>query len=278
MPDSPIPAQNGSLLDEYENELLSPKPIGTLSAPSAPLIPADAVPRLRWEIEARLQPASREEAVKGVAMLFGSFKIGDVVESAQAYTAAMVQEIGEFPPDILLGAIRQARRSLKWLPSIAEMVQICEELMAPRRAQLRALDRIEKEYEHRRIEDEKKAARQQNFAGQEAALEQKLVEHLGQDAPLPGDHATAFVAFQWIFGITSREFRIWCNAIDHAEHWIGRATRYMGIVGKGIELNRDRKIGTGQLYELVILAGEHESEARQWVSAVIAGEVEFAAI
>src|SRR6185437_15544952 len=78
------------------------------------LIPLDHLSMLDEVIEASLKPAARADLAKAVAVLSASFKVGDVLERA----------------------IIQARRTIKWLPSIAEMIAICNELFDERRSQL----------------------------------------------------------------------------------------------------------------------------------------------
>jgi hypothetical protein len=106
-------------------------------------IPADDLPLLRRALVARLQPAARVNVATAVMVLAGSFKLGSSVEDPEIFVSGMIEELAEYPVDILEAAVRSARRSLKSLPSIAEMVAIAEALVAERRAQLVALERIE---------------------------------------------------------------------------------------------------------------------------------------
>jgi hypothetical protein len=76
-------------------------------------------------------------------VLAGSFKLGSSVEDPEIFVSGMIEELAGYPADILETAIRHARRTLRCLPAIAEMVKICEDLVSDRRRQLAALERIE---------------------------------------------------------------------------------------------------------------------------------------
>jgi hypothetical protein len=106
-------------------------------------IAADDLPLLRRVLVARLQPAARVDVAAAVMVLAGSFKLGSHIEDPEIFVSGMIEELSAYPADILEAAVRGARRSLKALPSIAEMVALCEGLVEERRAQLAALERIE---------------------------------------------------------------------------------------------------------------------------------------
>jgi hypothetical protein len=105
--------------------------------------------------------------------LFGSFKVAGVVLDPDAFTAAMNAELAEFPVDVLQDAVRHARRTLKWLPSIAEMIEICKEVGFPRRDQLNIAKQMERE--HRRRAE--LAAEREERARKNAELEARMPEY-----------------------------------------------------------------------------------------------------
>jgi hypothetical protein len=106
------------------------------------VVPDEDLALLRRALVARLQPASRVDVAAAVMVLAGSFKLGSAVEDPEVFVSGMIEELSEYPADILEAAVRGARRALKTLPSIAEMVALCEALIAERRAQLETLKRI----------------------------------------------------------------------------------------------------------------------------------------
>jgi hypothetical protein len=115
----------------------------------AKLVPKDELPSLVAEIEQRLAPAKPADVAKAVAMLFASFKVGDVLQDPKVFGQLMREELAEFPADVLEEGVRHARRTLKWLPSIAEMIEICAEIRAPLRQPLSVVQLMEKEYQRR---------------------------------------------------------------------------------------------------------------------------------
>jgi hypothetical protein len=106
-------------------------------------IPGDDLPLLRRALVAQLQPATRVDVAAAVMVLAGSFKLGSQIEDPEIFVSGLIDELSEYPADVLEAAVRSARRSLKSLPSIAEMVALCEAFVAERRVQLAALERVE---------------------------------------------------------------------------------------------------------------------------------------
>ena len=133
-----------ALLERYGRLLADPDGIGTHSA----LVPAEDVALLQRELRASLRPAMPHECARAAAALIGSF--AGNAEGLAVFSSAMTEELAEYPPDVLHAAIRRARRRSRSLPSIAEMIELCEEEIEPRRRQLRALERMAAEHEHRR--------------------------------------------------------------------------------------------------------------------------------
>jgi hypothetical protein len=114
-----------------------------IDAGAPPSIPAAELAALRRAVSARLAPAARVDVATAVMVLAGSFKLGSAVEDPEIFVSGMIEELSDYPVDILEAAVRSARRTLRLLPAIADMVEICESLVAERRMQLRALERIE---------------------------------------------------------------------------------------------------------------------------------------
>jgi hypothetical protein len=117
------------------------------------LIPLDDLPALRGLIEASLRPASWDEVGKATAVLLGSFKIGaDLLEHRPTFALAMKAELARYPADILDQTIKRARRDPKFrfVPSIGEMVEICDKLLGERRELLGGVNWMEQEHRRRR--------------------------------------------------------------------------------------------------------------------------------
>jgi len=135
-----------TLMERFAPFLSDPRLVGPQSA----LVPAEHLPALARELRAGLEPASPQQAREAVALLLGSFRLADLVEDRRVFQAAMAEELGEYPLDALHAAIRRARRRCRLLPSIAEMVALCEDEVRPRREQLVCVERMAAEHARRR--------------------------------------------------------------------------------------------------------------------------------
>jgi len=119
------------------------------------LIAPDHLSMLRESIDASLKPAPLADIRKAVAVLVASFKIPSNLEDPPMFTRLMINDLAIYPADILDEAIRRARRMFKWLPSIAEMVEICDQLIGERRSWLRTADQMMEEHHRRREKAER---------------------------------------------------------------------------------------------------------------------------
>jgi hypothetical protein len=103
--------------------------------------PRAQLPALKRQIAASLEPAKPERARKVVAMLIGQFKSSErVLNNPEIFVAGMNEEMARYPEDVLNEAIKIARRKFKFVPAIAEMIEICDELMKERRDAARYLE------------------------------------------------------------------------------------------------------------------------------------------
>jgi hypothetical protein len=107
----------------------------------------DELPALKDLIARALKPIEPLRCKKCVSYLFTQIpKMPATMndpESASAFAAGMVEEMCIFPEDAIDEAIRRARRKYKFMPSIAEMVELIEGIMKPRRRAKRDLaDRL----------------------------------------------------------------------------------------------------------------------------------------
>jgi hypothetical protein len=102
-------------------------------------------PTPKREIEVSLRPATPCEINVFIAALQSWIKKSPAIEDPKAFWQAMREDVAKYPIDVLMDAAKQARglRGFNWTPSIKEMVELCEHLMEPRRAELRAIHRAE---------------------------------------------------------------------------------------------------------------------------------------
>jgi hypothetical protein len=129
------------------------------------VIPID--PKKR--IEASLQPAELSEAQAAVAMLAKALPIMPSIQDPPAFKAIMAKRLASYPADVLMAAVNQAIDDFKEMPSIHEMIQLCERLIGPRRAAQRDL----------RVRE----AREQEAAERRRRFRERLASAIGDEAP-----------------------------------------------------------------------------------------------
>src|SRR5207237_5603318 len=98
------------------------------------------------------------------------------IEYSDKLGDARANNLAEYPAYNLKEAIRHARRTLDWFPSIKEMIAICDQLIEPRREQRRVVTWMI--HEHQRHGDE--ADRSQREAEAEARREAERGAQLGR--------------------------------------------------------------------------------------------------
>jgi hypothetical protein len=200
-------------------------------------------------IEDALAPASRNDTKKVLAVFSASFKWApDVVEDRDAYIIAMAEELRSYPFAVLMEAIQEARRTLKWIPSIAEMVQLAEKRRRPLQNALRRLDHMPSE--HRRAEEALAAAEKQ---AAEAAEEYGRIERefIAQFGPLPpGDIRSAWFAMSVLLRC-EREREAWEVAIHAGESWSREAAKFMAVIGYLVMAVRQKLLHPGELEDVI---------------------------
>jgi hypothetical protein len=112
------------------------------------VIPFDQEKRL----ETSLRPASPSEVQTAVSVLAKAIPIMPSIQDPLAFKGIMAEFLAQYPADVLIEAVDQAIRQFNHMPSIHEMVAICEQLMEPRRKQLsehRCREQEKAEWQHR---------------------------------------------------------------------------------------------------------------------------------
>src|SRR5580704_14242061 len=124
------------------------------------VVPLQQRPTTKREIEVSLRPATPCEIDVFIAALQSWIKKSPAIEDPKAFWQAMREEVAKYPIDVLMESAKQARglRGFSWTPSIKEMVELCERLMEPRRAELRAIHRAESDRRAREQEAVERAA------------------------------------------------------------------------------------------------------------------------
>ena len=104
---------------------------------------AGQLPALIAEHERHLQPAPSEEILTRLAQLSLHFWHPDRPKGhTQALLRDYIEDLAEYPADILEEGIRQYRRRGKWFPKIAELREIMEPMLEARRNDLWRLRKL----------------------------------------------------------------------------------------------------------------------------------------
>jgi hypothetical protein len=231
------------------------------------LLPLDQLLRLREEIEASLQPVGRPVIAKAVAVLWASFKVGEVLEDRVAFTKVMIHELATYPPDIVEQALSQARRTIKWLPSIAEMIEICDQLVGERRRQLSAIAWLieEREWELEKAElEERDVRRREEQSARIRALHG--IEVSPEDIKRAGDLRPLMY---WPRG----QFTEWGESLGRGELWAAKFCSRLALVDRALRCEDYvliRREHTVALAELVIA---DEAAARRQVEDMEEGNI-----
>ena len=271
-------AKDGAqLLEQYSHLLKRTDEVDEYSQ----LIPLDHLSILNEVIEASLKPAARADLAKAVALLFASFKVGDVLEDRPAFTRLMIAELAVYPTDILERAIIQARRTIKWLPSIAEMIAICNEFFDERGSQLYIVQRMIGEHRRRldvaasrTAEAERKAKREQERKAHLQKIEMRARERFGDDGPLPGD-------IQLADSISNSEVsrggkRIsWQAALAAGELWAAKFSRLMGLAARLRQALEQGRISWDRALAIAKMIPTDEANARSQIDDIDGVEASY---
>lgn len=234
------------------------------------LLPIERLGSLRHQIQQSLKPASRTDISMAVAVLAASFKIGNVLEDRGAFAMAMIEELAGYPVDVIDTAIRTARRTLSWLPSIAEMVALCDAAINPRHRWLQSIDRMEGEHQRRRAELEAAARREHRRQELFEKLETKAREIFGDNAPFPGDIE---LAGELRTTVCLRQGCVvsWLVALGDGEPWAVEYCRKLALVARLRRASTRGSIPVERAIAIAELAAHDEEDARRQIEELEEG-------
>ncbi|WP_434615434.1 hypothetical protein [Azospirillum sp. B2RO_4] len=121
------------------------------------LLDAHTLAIIADEVQAVLAtpPAEEREARTEIAVMIGSFPRQP--DNLAVYIAAAAKEASRWPADVVREARRTIVRTLKFLPSVAELAGACESIQGRRRLLLIAAERMERERQRREAEEQRRA-------------------------------------------------------------------------------------------------------------------------
>jgi hypothetical protein len=235
------------------------------------VIPLD--PKKR--IEASLQPASISEAQAAVALLAKALPIMPSIQDPEAFKGIMAEFLARYPADVLVRAVHQAVPKFKHMPSTAEMLELCETLVEPRREELRRLEWIEygkqREAAERAADAERAAqsaaddkARRQAHIEWLRGVEERARERLGDAAPLPGDVAFADSISKPRVSRAGTEIW-WLTALESGELWAAQYCRLMALAERTRQAIGQGRIAWDECLAIAKLISRDEAAARSAV-------------
>lgn len=173
------------------------------------LVPQNEIAALRSLIEQQLQPALSRYQVQVLSIMLASYP-QHTPAHVQEYLGALLEETREYGEVVLYQAAREIRRTRKFLPTIAEVREVCEQMVKQQRARLTVLRQMERDYaeaEKARLEREVEERRRESDTKHLAGV-------YGEGAPTSEtfEAANEFL-WRWGFGEGS------INGMDKVRAW-----------------------------------------------------------
>lgn len=100
-------------------------------------------------------PAGEREARAEIMTMIGSFPRQP--DHPEIYCGAMAKEASRWPADVIREARRTIVRTLRFLPTVAELAEACAAIQGRRRMLLIAAERMERERQRREAEEQRRA-------------------------------------------------------------------------------------------------------------------------
>jgi hypothetical protein len=268
-PDVATPTLNkyGGLIEQYKSALADHV------THQIELPPLNVLAAMRSEISSILKPAQHWEILQAIASLQASLKIPPTIDDPEKFAEAMAFELaeGRFPVDVLLDAVRYARRTLDWFPSIKEMLEICSEVNTRRREPLRLIASMEQDHEGRRRRAERirqEAEREAKRPAEREAHRERLkmlvaeaIAKFGADAPLPGDFDLADSISSWRVQRAGRLVS-WQAALSAGEPWAAKFCRLMALAERTRQAKEQGQIPWDACLAIAKLIASDEAAAR----------------
>lgn len=128
-----------------------------------PRISRETIQAIRVELVSALATTTEpRHARAAAAKLVASYPNGKPLDF-KVYLQGLADELSRYAPDVVAAAVIQVRRTVKFLPSIAEVVEACERFTFERRSGLWDCDKALREIEARdRAKREREEAERKN--------------------------------------------------------------------------------------------------------------------
>lgn len=254
-----------AFLERYEKLLtVQTDPIGLpLPLDRCQLIPAADLPALGECIAAGLRPASGRQVAEAIAMIAGAWPYAHQKSDATAmdiHARMLTEDLAQFPADILVDAIRQLRRTLKFAPAIAEIYESAMERLVKRKGQLAVIEAHRREHARRAAVERAAAVAEAERRDDLARRLGSLVERhgAGMERWTPDDlEAAGQAAFLGGMGALGA----WLDGIDGGAAWVVQAMPILVTAGRLWPAFQAGKITSEQVIRKLEASVPHGGEA-----------------
>jgi hypothetical protein len=220
------------------------------------LIPRVDLAVLIPALERRLVPANERQIAGALAMIgsawpFAHQKLHGAV--ADLYATQLAEDLAGFPHDVIALAIRHLRRTSKFLPSIAELLEVCSERHAEALARLHITRQHVAEHNrrdafaHRRVEQEARLERQreQDLSSLRQTFGDRVVDITADDL-MRASGATHCVG-PWLV-------HRWHEGVENGEAWVPQAIPLLAIAGRCWQAFEEGRLAGPRLCEAISAA------------------------
>jgi hypothetical protein len=231
------------------------------------VIPLDS----KKHIEAALRPASPGDAQAAVAVLAKALPILPSIQDPPAFKAILADFLAPYPADVLIAAVNQAIQNFEHMPSIHEMLELCESLVEPLRRLERAKCERQREAAGRTADAEREAQRAAEDEARRHAnikwlrgVEERACKRLDDAAPLPGDVALADSISNLLVSRAGNRIS-WLAALAEGERWAAKYCRLMALAQRTRQAIEQGRIAWDECLAIAKLISRDEAAARSAV-------------
>jgi hypothetical protein len=167
------------------------------------------------------------EAQQAVALLAKALPIMPSIQDPAAFKAIMAERLARYPAAVLMAAINQAINDFKQMPSIHEMIVLCDRLVPPRPERLEAIEWEQLQNERQRDAQAQRVRKERRIMWLQD-VERRARERFG-DA-LAGDIA---LADSIVVEVRRGGCEIyWQDALAAGEEWAAKFCRLMALAAR----------------------------------------------
>ena len=122
-----------------------------ISLKSGQLMPPHIIEKIISELEVALIPSGKDVAERWAKFLIGAYPAREM-NDANIFARSMTFDMAQFPEDIIEKSVHDVRRACKFLPTCAEVFEVCERYRKDRAEKLRMAKACKQLHEQRKRE------------------------------------------------------------------------------------------------------------------------------